>query len=138
MLYNVLVSAAQQRESAVSIHMPPPSGAFLPITTPIPTLQVITEHRVELPVLYSNFLLALYFTYGNVYISVLLSQFVPPSPAPAVSKGLFFVFLFMSSKQVQVNFFSVFHRYMHLSRVNSRTFSSYALATTPLRPHCSL
>ena len=34
---------------------------------------------------YSNFPLAICFTYGNVYISVLLSQFIPPSPSPAVA-----------------------------------------------------
>ena len=34
-------------------------------------------------------LLAIYFTYGNIYISGLLSQFVPPSPAFAVSTSLF-------------------------------------------------
>ena len=33
-------------------------------TTPIPSLKVITEHEAELPVLYSNFPLALYFTHA--------------------------------------------------------------------------
>ena len=46
------------------------------------------EHGVELPVLYSSFLLAIYFAHGSVYTSVLLSQFVPPSPFPAVSTSL--------------------------------------------------
>ena len=45
--------------------------------------------QAELPVLYSNFTLAIYFTYGDVYISVLLYQFIPPSPAFAVSTSLF-------------------------------------------------
>ena len=157
-----------------------------PTSHPIPPLWVVTKPQDELPVLHSNFPLAIYFTYarmhakslqscptlcdhvdssppgssvhrilqarilewvaisfsnftyGNVYTSMLLSQFVPPSPAPAVSKGLFSVSLFMSSNQVQVNFFSVFHRYTHPSRANSRTLSSHPLATTPLSPHCSL
>ena len=38
------------------------------------------EHRVEPPVQYSNFPLAIYFTCDNVYVSMLLS------PSPAVSK----------------------------------------------------
>ena len=29
------------------------------------------------------------FTYGNTYVSMLLSQFVPPSSSPAMSKSLF-------------------------------------------------
>ena len=44
---------------------------------PIPPLQVTTEHRVELPVLYSRFPLSIYFTHGGVYMSVLISQFIP-------------------------------------------------------------
>ena len=38
---------------------------FLSHPTPIPSLQVITEHRAELPVLYSSFPLAIYFTHGS-------------------------------------------------------------------------
>ena len=36
---------------------------------PIPALYVITEHQAELPVLYSSFPLAIYFTHGSIYIS---------------------------------------------------------------------
>ena len=38
---------------------------------------------------YSKFPLAVYFTYGNTYVSRLLSQFIPLSPSPAVSTSLF-------------------------------------------------
>ena len=48
---------------------------------PIPPIQVTTEHRAELPVLYSMFLLAIYFMHGSVYMSILISQFIPPSPS---------------------------------------------------------
>ena len=56
---------------------------------PIPPLEVVTEHGVELPMLYSNLPLAIYCTYGSVYVSVLLSWFVPTSPSSAVSTSLF-------------------------------------------------
>ena len=46
----------------------------------IPFLQVVTEHRVELPVTYGKFPLALYFTFGNVYVSKLLSLSHPLLP----------------------------------------------------------
>ena len=40
---------------------------------------------------YSKFPLVICFTYGNVYVSVLLSQFVPPSPSPLEPKVLVFL-----------------------------------------------
>ena len=59
-----------------------PSHVDLPPTHPQPTH--LGRHRApscELPVLYSRFLLAIYFTHGSVYMSILISQFVPPSPS---------------------------------------------------------
>ena len=50
------------------------------------------RHQVELSVLQqlpSSFL----FTHDSVYISMLLSQFVPPSPSPAMSTSLLSLFL---------------------------------------------
>ena len=44
------------------------------------------EHQVELPVLHSNFPLAIYFTYGNISVSMLLFQSITPSNSPTVSK----------------------------------------------------
>ena len=54
----------------------------------LPTLLilVITEHRAELPVLYSSFPLALHFTQSSLYMAMLLSQFVPPSPSPLIGQ----------------------------------------------------
>ena len=60
-----------------SIHMSPPfwtSLDLLPHPTPLSSL------------LYSNFPLAIYFTYGTIYVSMLLSQFVPTSPPSTVSR----------------------------------------------------
>ena len=39
------------------------------------------KHWAELPELYSMFPLAIYFTYGDVSMSILISRFVPPSPS---------------------------------------------------------
>ena len=59
-----------------------PSLLHLPPTLPIPPLQVDTNHRADLPVLCSCFPLAIYFTFGSVYMSVLLPHFVPACPSP--------------------------------------------------------
>ena len=37
------------------------------------------------PTSYSKFPLAIYFTYGNIHVSVLLSQVIPPSPSLTVT-----------------------------------------------------
>ena len=88
MLCNVvLVSAIQQCESAICIHMPPRHLLDLPPTAhPFPPFQVVIDYQTELPVLNSSFPLAIYFTYGNIYVSMLLSQFIPLSPFFSVSK----------------------------------------------------
>ena len=55
----------------------------LPPSLPIPPLQVVTKHPADLPVLCGCFPLAIYFTFGSVYMSVLLSHFVPAYPSPS-------------------------------------------------------
>ena len=81
-----------------------------PPVYPIPTLQVITEHRTELSVLHSGSRLPSYFTHGSVYMSTLLSQVVPLSFFPTAYIILFstFVSLFLPCKQVHQYHFSRF------------------------------
>ena len=62
---------------------------------PIPTLQVVTNHRADLPVLCSSFPLAIHFTFGSVYVSMLLSRFVPASPSTHVLKSVPYVCIFI-------------------------------------------
>ena len=85
MLYNIiLVSAIHQHESVIGIHIYPPSWLSLLHPT------LLDCHRAadlgSLPHTASFHWLS-NFTYGNVYVSVLLSQFVPSSPPATVSTG---------------------------------------------------
>ena len=82
--------------------------------TPIPPIQVVTEHRTELPVLHSKFPLAIQFTHGSVFMLNLISQFFPPSPSPAVSTCPFpmSMSLFLPYTQVHLYHFSRFHIYV--------------------------
>ena len=80
-----MVSATHQHESAIGIHMSSPSGTSLPILP----LCVITA--LCFLVLDSKFPLTVYFTYDNVYVLMLLSPIIPPSPSQTVSKSLSFM-----------------------------------------------
>ena len=79
-----------QSESAISIHINPPleSPSY---STPIPRLQIITEHWAELPVLYNSIPLAVRLTHGSVYRSMPLFRFIPPFPAFCVHKTVLYV-----------------------------------------------
>ena len=68
----------------IYIHPHIPSLLRLPPTFPIPPLQVDTKHRADLPVLCGSFPLAISFTFGNVYMSMPLSHFVPAYPSPSL------------------------------------------------------
>ena len=61
-----------------------PSLLHLPPTLPILPLYVDTKHRADLPVPCSCFPLAIYFTFGSVYMSMLISHFIPAYPSPSL------------------------------------------------------
>ena len=67
----------------------------------------------ECPVSYIELGLVIYFTYGNIHVSVLFSQVIPPSPSPTESKRLFFisVSLLLSRIQGYCYHLSKFHIY---------------------------
>ena len=89
------------------LSLEPPSH-LLPYPTP---RQVVTEHQIKLPVSHSKFPLSICFTYGNVYVSSLLSQFIPPSPSRTVFTSLFSMSasLLLPCKQVHQYHLSRFH-----------------------------
>ena len=75
--------------SSIGLHMPPPPGPphHLP---PHPTA-LDCHSALRLSALCQTLALAVCFTYGAVYASVLPFQFIPPPPSPTVSTGLFSV-----------------------------------------------
>ena len=92
----MLVYAIHQHESAIGIYISPPSWTSLPPTTPSHPSKLSQSTRFGLPVSYSKFPLANYFTYGKVYVPMLLSQFVSPSPSSPLSTCLFTVCICIS------------------------------------------
>ena len=81
----MLVSAVQQRESAICVRIFLPSW-ISPQSYSIPL--VVTEHRAELPVGYSGFPLTHCSTHQGVYLSLLLSQNGSEMRSAGFSAGL--------------------------------------------------
>ena len=78
--------------------MSSPSWNSLP--APVSPFLVITEHQACLPVWYSTFSLVIYFTHDGVYMSTLLSQFIPPPIPRCVHKSILYIRVSISSQQI--------------------------------------
>ena len=78
---------------------------------PLPTPPGHYRAPAGLPVWYSSVPLGIYFTLGSVHMSMLLSQFVPPSPSPTASSSPVStsVYLFMPCKLFHQCHFPRFH-----------------------------
>ena len=74
-----------QCESAMGIPVSPPSWISFPPPTPSHPSRLSQSTRCEFPASFSKFPLLICFTYGNVYVSMLLSQISPPSPSQRMS-----------------------------------------------------
>ena len=76
-------------ESAMGVHVSPIWNPLLPPFPSHPSgLSQCTG--LERPVSCIEPGLVIYFTYGNIHVSMLFSQIIPPSPSPTESKSLFF------------------------------------------------
>ena len=86
----MVVFAIYLHESAMDVHMFPILNPLLlyPHQSHPSVLSQCTGP--ECAVLCIEPGLAIYFTYGNIHVSMLFSQIIPPSPSPTESKCLFF------------------------------------------------
>ena len=87
----VLVSAIYQHELAKGICMLPPCWASLPTPLPPHPTPLGCHRAPNLSFLHhtANFHQLSDFTYGNEYVSILVSQSLPPFLSPTVSASLF-------------------------------------------------
>ena len=90
-----------------------PSWISLPPPTPSHPSRLWQSAGFELPASYSTFPRAIYFARGNVYVSMLLFQFVPPSPSWTVSASLFSTSVspLLPCRWVHLHHLSRFHVY---------------------------
>ena len=87
-----------------------PHPKLPPISLPIPSLRVVPVHQ---PVSCTELGLVIYFTYGNIHVSMLFSQIIPPSPSPTGSKSLLFTSVSLLLSRVLGHHYhlSKFHMY---------------------------
>ena len=92
--------------------VPHPELPLPPPSHPIPQSSQCTSP--ECPVSCIEPGLEIYFTYGNIHLSMLFSQIIPPSLSPTESKSLFFtsVSLLLSRIQGHRYHLSKFHMYV--------------------------
>ena len=110
MLYNILmVSAIHQHESATSIHMSPPSWTSLPLPTPSQPSRLSQSPGLSSLRHTADFHGLSNFTFDKVYVSILLSQLLPPSPSPCVRKSVRYVCVSLAALQIgsSVPFFKI-------------------------------
>ena len=69
-----------------------PHSETPPTSFSTPSLWVVPEHLLWVPCFKLHLALVICFTYGNVHVSMLFSQIIPPLPSPTESKSLFFFF----------------------------------------------
>ena len=69
----------------------PSSRTPLPLPSPSHPSGLSRCTGFECPVSCIELGLVIYFTYGNIHVSMLFSQIIPPSPCPTESKSLFFL-----------------------------------------------
>ena len=72
------------------VYMCPPSEPYSQLPPPSHPSGLSQYTGFERPVSCIELGLVIYFTYGNIYVSMLFSQIIPPSSSPTESKSLFF------------------------------------------------
>ena len=96
------------------IPISPPSCISLPPSLSHPSGG--HKHRADLPVLWGCIPLAIYFTFASVYMSMLLSHFIPTSPSPSLCRQVYSLCLRLYSCPAptffRTFFFFSFHIYV--------------------------
>ena len=85
-----MVCAIHWHESIIDVHVSP---ILKPLPSPFPPhLSGLSQcNSFECPASCIELGLVIYFTYGNIHVSMLFSQIIPPSPSPRVQKSILYI-----------------------------------------------
>ena len=86
----MVVFAIHQHESATRVQAGPPHPEPLPPRSPPHPSGLSQSTGFECPASCIELAPFIYFTYGNIHVSMLFSHIIPPQPSPTESKILFF------------------------------------------------
>ena len=96
----------------VSVYSLPAGSTPCPYPSTITVIQVLTEHRAELPMLYSNFPLVIYFTHGGAHSSVCLP--IHPNPLPSLHVHSSILSVCISIPALQIDSSAPFFQIPHI------------------------
>ena len=97
-------------KSAMGVHVSPILSPLPPPSPPHPSGSSQST-GFDLPASCMERALAIRFTDGNIHVSVLFSQIIPPSPSPRVPKSVFMSFL-LPCVWHRCSYLSKFHLYV--------------------------
>ena len=81
----------------------------------------------ECPVSGTELGLVIYFTYGNIHVSMLFSQIIPPLPSPTDSKSLFFISVSLLLSHIKYHHYHLSKFHIHELIYYIGVFLSYLL-----------
>ena len=110
MLYIVVLVAADNKVNQLYVYIYPYIASPLcpPPTFRNPPLYVVTKYQADLPVLCNCFPLAIYFTFGSVYMSITLSNFISTYPSPSLCPEVHSLHLYLYSSPAPRFFRTIF------------------------------
>ena len=73
-----MVFTIHQNGSAIGFHLSPPSCTLLPSSSPPHPSRLSQITSFGSPALYIKLSMSICFAYGNVYVSMVFSQIIPP------------------------------------------------------------
>ena len=108
----MVVFTIHRHESPMGTHVSPILKPLPPPSPPYPS-GLCQSTSFEAPVSCIQLALVIYFTYGNIHVSMLFSQIIPPSSSPTESKSLFLISMSLLLSHILGHYYhlSKFHIY---------------------------